>query len=311
MEAILLGVGKGHQHWVHCCKFSHSGKLVSSVAWDKTVRLWSVTDSGLQQERIFSEHTIRLRSCAFNRDDSVVASVSSNGDVRTFQIAGTKSSANRFDATSLESVHFMDMEGSSQELVVCGSYSGQLHWARLHSDADLLQLTSLCSHHTAHDGILFALDSAGSLLATGGLDRNVRFWRAASDASLVPLTTIADAHSAPVRTCAFTPDGKQLLTGGADRLLRLWDLESGSVCVRAFNGHTGWVFSVAISPDMPVVASGAGNPDYGVRLWDLRTAAPICSLVGNKDHVSSVTFTRDGLLCTGAERHQLRLWRVR
>ncbi|OMH79751.1 F-box-like/WD repeat-containing protein TBL1Y, partial [Zancudomyces culisetae] len=56
-------------------------------------------------------------------------------------------------------------------------------------------------------------------------DGSVRVWDAASGTCLRTL----QAHSDPIHSLAFSPDGRHLLTGSFDCRVRLWNLKSGSL----------------------------------------------------------------------------------
>eukprot|EP01087_Luapelamoeba_hula_P018092 TRINITY_DN5785_c0_g1_i8.p1 TRINITY_DN5785_c0_g1~~TRINITY_DN5785_c0_g1_i8.p1 ORF type:complete len:285 (-),score=44.02 TRINITY_DN5785_c0_g1_i8:675-1529(-) len=78
-----------------------------------------------------------------------------------------------------------------------------------------------------------------------------------------------------------------------------------------YSGHTGWCFSCDISPSNRLVVSGAGNPDYGLRLWDLEQETCVLQLAGNKDHVPDCAFSPDGMyLLNTATGHTLELWHL-
>jgi WD40 repeat protein len=80
------------------------------------------------------------------------------------------------------------------------------------------------SNAAAHDGWIRALAAGpdGTLLATGGNDRNVRVWNAA-DGTLRKEWP----HPDQVFALAFAPDGATLFSGGLTGIVREWDPATG------------------------------------------------------------------------------------
>jgi RNA polymerase sigma factor (sigma-70 family) len=88
----------------------------------------------------------------------------------------------------------------------------------------------------------------------------------------------------------------------ADALLRL-----GTVRLR----HGGQVGGVAISPDGQTAASGGGQGDPTVRLWDMATARELRVFTGHTGQITGLAFTRDGKqLISCANDATVRLWDV-
>jgi WD40 repeat protein len=115
-------------------------------------------------------------------------------------------------------------------------------------------------------------------------------------------------HSNPVRSVAFSPDGKTLASGSSDETVRLWDLATRQLLGEPLVGHSNSVLSVAFSPDGKTLASGSF--DDTVRLWDLATRQPLGEpLVGHSLVVTSMAFSPDGkTLASGSYDFTVRLW---
>jgi type VI secretion system protein ImpC len=100
--------------------------------------------------------------------------------------------------------------------------------------------------------------------------------------------------------------GLRVISGSDDGTLRLWDLDSGAL-VRELEGHSGWVNSIALTPDGRRAISAAEDAD--LRVWNIETGALILALKGHGGPVNGVAVTTDGRRAVSASADgTLRLW---
>jgi WD40 repeat protein/tRNA A-37 threonylcarbamoyl transferase component Bud32 len=80
-------------------------------------------------------------------------------------------------------------------------------------------------------------------------------------------------------------------------------------CVDTFTEHSGWVTSVAMSPDEQTLATG--SRDETIKLWHLDTGKLIRTFTGHSGVVTAVTISRDGkALASGSIDDTIKLWHL-
>src|SRR6266487_439428 len=148
-----------------------------------------------------------------------------------------------------------------------------------------------------------ALNPAGSLLAAGTMNCEVRIWQI-SDGTL---SVTCQGHTDWVRSIAFSPDGSTIVSASEDTMLRIWDVKTGQ-CLKTLTDHTKRVYTVAFSPDGKLIASG--GEDGTILLWDTKTWQSK-AFAGHNGSVRSVAFSPDGtLLASGSADETIRIWNV-
>ncbi len=187
-----------------------------------------------------------------------------------------------------------------------------------------------------------AFDPAGTRLATGCHDGNVRLFDVAKGQQLkeikahLPPAPPNQNQTNPVYAVAWNPAGTQVVSAGMDHALKLWDAATGTLVreIKAYKekeadkGHRDPVFCVAFSPDGKLIASGSAGQERGIKLWNVADGSLVRDFVNpslkappggtapaHPGWVYGVRFTPDGksLVSVGAApkgRGYLAVWNV-
>jgi WD40 repeat protein len=174
------------------------------------------------------------------------------------------------------------------------------------------QARALRGHTDAVVAVVYSPDQR--TLASASRDGTIRLWRT-SDWTL---ERVLAEHVGWVNAIAFSPDGRWLYSAGDDWTVRRWNLQSGASEV--FARETAAIKCLAISPDgrrLAWASSGLFLWAEGVlpkvTLCDASTGGERKQLVGHKDSVTALLFSRDGRqLISGGYKNDrtIRVWNV-
>jgi len=113
-----------------------------------------------------------------------------------------------------------------------------------------------------------------------------------------------------VNAVAFTADGKELYAAGGQPgwggEIRRWSVPEGRM-LKVSSGHKDAIYSIALSPDGKVLASG--SYDQKIKLWDLATGRELKTLSGHNGCVYDLAFRPDGkILASASADRTVKLW---
>ena len=160
-----------------------------------------------------------------------------------------------------------------------------------------------------------AISPDNQTLASGSNDRTTRLWNLKTGKWLYTFAgqeeAVLSVAISPVRAASPQGFGRILASGGVARKISSWQLDTKKFNRTFFYlnpySHTGFVYSVAFSPDGTILASGSG--DKTIRLWGRYTGEVKRTLNGHSDAVLSVAFSPNGkILASASADKTVRLW---
>ncbi|CAL5068504.1 unnamed protein product [Urochloa decumbens] len=231
---------------------SADGRLLFSVSWDKTLKIWSLPSLRCLQSLPAHDDAVNAVAVA---PDGTVYTASADKRVRVWapRPAGDKPRrapgkkhrpAYHLVATlsrHTAAVNALAVGCGGQALYSGGNDRSVVVWEREDSASHMVAIGALRGHRRA---VLSVACAAGGLVVSGSADQAVRAWRRAADGRGYACVAVIEGHGAAVRSVAAAPVPAPLKRprggGGGE------EEEEWRVCSASFDGEVRvWSLRVA------------------------------------------------------------------
>ncbi|KAK4778987.1 hypothetical protein SAY86_006515 [Trapa natans] len=210
-----------HADAVSCLSLSEDGGLLYSASWDRTIKVWRLSDSKCLESIKAHDDAVNFVVAAA---DGLVFSGSADGTVKVWRRDSLgKSSAKHSLAETLlqqECAVTSLAADKAASIVYCGSSDGLVnHWERTKdkfSHGGVLR---------GHKLAILCLAAAGPLLMSGSADKTICVWR--REGAIHTCLSVLTGHNGPVKCLAVEVDPASAKSGGGSD--QRWIVYSGSL----------------------------------------------------------------------------------
>lgn len=214
------------------------------------------------EPKVLLGHTDIVTEILFMPDNKTIASSSSDGSVRLWDI--TKNNAERAPMTLSMSVKLTSIANSSDgKLLAFGCEDGTVKIIKLEKLGELPSI--IRTGEKSVEAVCFSHD--GNTLATGGRSGKLQLWNVSKPDSK-PIELLG--HISAITQVKFSPDGSTLATSSLDKSIRLWNYrkpDDQPIVIQS--GHDKWIYSLVFNSDGSKLITGSA--DNTLKIWTTRS----------------------------------------
>lgn len=213
-----------HSDAVSCLSLDAGAGLLYSGSWDKTVKVWRVSDSRCLESVAAHEDAINSVAVGF---DGMVFTGSADGAVKVWRREWNANGTTRHELVRVqmkrESAVTALAVSESAGVVYCGTSDGLVsHWEVVKGKG-LVHGGVLRGHKLA----VLCLATAGrSLIISGSADSTIRVWRREAASGTHTKLSVLTGHVGPIKCLAVgddvAGDGWLLYSGSLDKSVKVW-----------------------------------------------------------------------------------------
>ena len=226
---------------------------ITDIHGDNRNGSFTYVEVSKHQVAVLEGHGAWVRSVVFSPDGTRLASGSSDGTAKLWDVASQEAIATLEGHSDVVRSVAYSPDGTT---LASGSGDGTAKLWDVASREEIATLTVRWAGSTV-SSVAFSPDGTTVAVAS---ERRVGKWDVASLEEI----GVPEAQRGWVGSVAFSPDGAAVASGDSDGSVEIWDVSTGYIVNVA---HIAPINSVAFSPDGTTLA--AGSTDGKIVMWDM------------------------------------------